>query len=287
MSGLAPHLVMPTRREERVQTLVRIAPALLFIAMALIELTVAREPPLGLLCAVLGFGVLALAITLPLAARRVQGVLLVPAITRLIREAGEAFEAGEPERVKPRLDAMAAETNGKLHAYRFILLHVLAYAEIASGETQRGLEMLDQLEASGWLDTLPIRRTREALTAGQITTRLTCGDVEGARRLSARLRATDTSYLSRAARAWMALRDGRADANEQLEALLSTPAPPERRTQERLVQLALLSRLPPDDPRVPALREAVRAGGPRPFRALREGWPALFEVASREGIVRT
>jgi hypothetical protein len=285
MSGLAPHLVMPTRREERVQTLARATPALLFLPMALLSITTVEQPPLALLCAVLGFGVASIALLLPTAVRRVQGMLLVPAINRLLREAAEAFEAGAPERVKGRLDAMAAETHGKLHAYRFLLLHVLAYAEIGSGEKARGLEMLDQLEASGWLDALPIRRTREALVAGQVTTRVSCGDVDGARRLCARLRPTDLGYLSRAARALLALREGASDAAVQLEALLATPAPAERRAQERVAQLGLISLLPADDARAPALREAVRAGGPRPFTMLREGWPALFELAQREQIV--
>jgi hypothetical protein len=52
-----------------------------------------------------------------------------------------------------------------------VTLHVLAYAHMHCGDPVRARAMLDQLEASGWLEALSIRAAREALVADARTDR--------------------------------------------------------------------------------------------------------------------
>jgi hypothetical protein len=276
---------MRSRREVLTRTLVRVTPGLLYIPMAVWLIRAGDAAPAWAVLAVLAFGLGAIAVALPTAARRVRGWLTLPSLRALLNEATVEFERGTPERVIERLHAMAVQIDGKLDAYRYLVLHVLGYAEIACGQRERGLARLDQLETSGWLDALPIRRMRSGLIGGQVSIRAQCGDVAGARRLAERLAPNDHDYLSDVARALLSVREGSSDAIAALEAVLSRATPEGRSSQARLARLALLSLLPEGDPRVAQQAEVLRAQGRRPFRVLHECWPALYAVAEREGIV--
>jgi len=80
----------------------------------------------------------------------------------------------------------------------------------------------------------------------------------------------------------LAVREGAAQPDALRQELALPETAPERASL-RLVRLLLLTRTN-DDTERQALCDALRADGPRPLRALRQGWPEVYDVARRFGL---
>lgn len=279
--ALAPYERMPDAGEDLRRRLLLIAPALLYVVLAVLLLAT-PERPLWAMCGTLTLGLVALGVAAPLALRRLRGFVLLPEVMRTLRQTRDQIFAGHPERARAQLEELAGALVDRLGGTRALVLTALANARMHCGELEHARELLDHLEASGWLRAFALRRHRPFLFAAQAMARTQLGDLEGAERFSNEILG-DGRIEARAARAMLAARRGSADVAE-LEAL-TTSTDPNHVGLVRTARLLLVRALPADDPRRALHLEALRSQGVRPMRALERGWPELYAFAAGEGLV--
>jgi hypothetical protein len=272
---------MPDARDDLRRRLLLITPALLYIVFAVVLLAM-PERPLWAMCGTVVLGLVAIGLAGPLAVRRLRGFVLLPEITRALKATRDQIFAGHPEPARARLEELAGAIVDRLGAGRALVLTALANARMHCGELEHARELLDHLEASGWLRAFALRRHRPFLFAAQAMARTQLGDLPGAERFLREIQG-DGRLEARAARAVLAARRGAADVAE-LEAL-TTSTDANHVGLVRMARLLLARALPADDPRRATLLSALRGDGPRPMHALERGWPELYAFAKAEGLV--
>lgn len=283
--ALPAHLRIEPLGAHRLTLALRVGPALAYVVVA--PLAIARGalglPTLsGLLCLAL----VALGLSLPLAARRVRGLLELGAARAEMIRARALVEAGDAEQAAALYEAAAARLAGRLHANHAVGIVGAAIAHAQLGHAALAREVLDALEASRWLSAFSLRRHRDLLRASIATTRALLGDVAGARRQLASMRprnALTQQHYERAA-ALVAARAGDEDASARIDAAIAVGGLGERAETLFLAVSCFLARAEQREERAAARREALRARPRRDYRALAEGWPALHAWLRAEGL---
>lgn len=288
------HLRLPPRGDVRVGLLLRVTPAFLFILGALALLvSIGRdrgETPggaqVGVLCALAGFGIFAIAILLPLAWTRTLGLMEIRGATRDLTDARKLIEAGRPDAAADKLTLTATRIAGKLYAYHVLVAASAGVAYVLAGQVELGHAVLDGLERSGWLHAFSLRPFRDGIWASVATLRAISGDITAAERAlaecSARPQHADAVAIARVV---VATRRGDADARARIAALLGSGSVTTVRGRGMLLAIdGCLAEKAGDVEAGPRIALEVRALKPRLFAHARAGWPELAAWLDRHGV---
>jgi hypothetical protein len=284
--NLPDHLRIESRRAVRTRVLLRVAPALLYVPIAIGVL--AAGAATQLVCATVAFGVVAIVIAGPLALRRLRGFAELPAVRREVNEARAMMEAGRAHDAADVYERAASRLAGRLYANHFLVLLGVAAANAQLGQAHLARAVLDDLAASGWIDTYSLRRHRSLARASEATTRAMIGDVAGAQRAIAEA-TTFSRIFTREQRdvaaAVVAVRAGASDASAQVDAVLGSPAISERVGSLLVAYRAFDAHRSGDAARETKELDLLRARPRRDYAALVEGWPELHAYLLAQGFV--
>lgn len=290
---LPAHFRLTSRLDYALGLLLRAVPAFLFIGGAVLALVLFARREGGLppqatlpLCGLVCFGVLAIAILLPVAWKRIQGFLEVRTVLRTLAEARISIDAGRPAVAAEKLSAVATRIAGKLQVFHVIVVGVAGVAYSLAGQVELGRALLEEVERSGWLDALSMRAHRTSLRCSIVTLRAIDGDVAGAERVAARLRGVRVANDAvETARVLLAARRGDPDARTNLRGLLQSGLVTSIRGRGSLLVvdgvLASAAGETDADARIAA---EVRALRPRLFAHYRAGWPEVRAWLERHAI---
>lgn len=287
------HLRLPPRRDYRVGLWARVSPALLFIVGAVALLvSIGRQPsgdgPVGLLCALVCFGVFAVGILLPVAWQRILGFAELRSTARDLQDARKLIDAGRPDAAAEKLTVTATRIAGRLYAYHVVVAASAGVAHVLAGEVELGLSVLDGLERSGWLRALSLRAFSDGIWASIATLRAISGDVPGAERALGQCRRVPLATSADAvaiARVVVAARRGDDDARAQIAALLASGQVSTVRGRGTLLSIdGCLAHAAGDAAGDAERAREVLALRPRLFAHARAGWPELAGWLSRHGV---
>lgn len=285
--ALPAHLTIEPLGAYRVRLALRIVPSLAYIALTLVAIS-AGQPPLTTLLALIVLGLFAIAITGPLAVRRVRGFLELGQARREMLAANAQLEAGDADAAAKLYDSAAHRLAGRLHANHVVAISGAALAQAQQGHRSVALEILDQLDASGWHRAFSMRRTASAVRLGEAVARASLGDLPGARRALAQVRvvgAITRAHLDRVA-ALIAVLGNDADARERVEAALASSA--SERSDTLYLALGAFHASRTGQTELARTRlEALRARPKRDYAAIAAGWPELHAWLVENDLVIT
>ncbi len=275
--ALPEHLRLEPRGARRIQLALRVTPALVYIALASFVLVRGQVTPTisaPLIC----LGLIALALALPLAWRRILGYLELSTTRGELVQAQAELEAGELERAAATYESAAHRVAGRLYAFHAVAIVSAAGAHAQMGHCTLALEILDELDRSGWMTSLALRRSASWIYASASVTRASLGDLEGARRAIAQVAVqppTVTAQTRDRCAAFVAARGGDADARARIDTALAVGGLGARGEALYLAISAFLAAREGKLDAEAAQLEALRARPRRDYLALPEGWPEL------------